>query len=106
MKKFGHRLPGDLRRYYEPAIAAAAASGVAVEVSTAGLHKPVGELYPSADLLSLLREAGVPVVINSDAHAPEEVGRDFDHAVSAVRAAGYTHTARFAGRRRELVPLV
>jgi len=31
---------GDLRRYYEPAIAAIAGSGVAVEVSTAGLRKP------------------------------------------------------------------
>lgn len=104
-KKFGHRPPGDLRRYYEPTIAAAAASGVAVEVSTAGLHKPVGELYPSAEFLGLLHAAGVPVVINSDAHAPGEVGRDFDRAGAAVRAAGYTHTARFAGRRRTLAPL-
>jgi histidinol-phosphatase (PHP family) len=32
---------GDLRRYYEPALAAIAESGIAVEVSTAGLRKPV-----------------------------------------------------------------
>ena len=104
-KKFGHRPPGDLRRYYEGSVAAAAGGGVAVEVSTAGLHKPVGELYPSADLLATLHSAGVPVVINSDAHAPGEVGRDFDRAAAAVRAAGYTHTARFAGRKRTLAPL-
>ncbi len=104
-KKFGHRPAGDLRRYYEGSVAAAARGGVAMEVSTAGLHKPVGELYPSADLLALLHAAGVPVLINSDAHAPGEVGRDFNRAEAAVRAAGYTHTARFAGRRRELVPL-
>ena len=104
-KKFGHRPAGDLRRFYEPTVAAAARGGVAMEVSTAGLHKPVGELYPSADLLALMHGAGVPVVINSDAHAPGEVGRDFDRAEAAVRAAGYTHAARFAGRRRELVRL-
>ena len=37
----------DPRHYYEPAVEAIAASGIAVEVSTAGLRKPVGELYPA-----------------------------------------------------------
>ena len=37
----------DPRHYYEPAVEAIAESGIAVEVSTAGLRKPVGELYPS-----------------------------------------------------------
>lgn len=105
VKKFGHRPPGDLRRFYEPAVAAAAAGNVAVEVSTAGLRKPVGELYPAADFLALAHAAGVPVVINSDAHAPEEVGLDFPRAAEAVRAAGYTETTRFAGRTRVTVPL-
>ena len=53
----------------------------------------------------MAREAGVPVVINSDAHAPEEVGQDFGRAAGAVRAAGYTETARFAGRARRMLPL-
>ena len=105
VKKFGHRPPGDLRRYYEGTIAAAAAGGVAVEVSTAGLRKPAGELYPAAGFLAMAREAGVPVVINSDAHAPAEVGQDFGRAADAVRAAGYTETARFAGRARRMLPL-
>ena len=105
VKKFGHRPPGDLRRFYEPAVAAAAAGNVAVEVSTAGLRKPVGELYPAAGFLALAREAGLAVVINSDAHAPEEVGLDFDQAAHAVRTVGYTETARFAARRRRMVPL-
>ena len=47
---------------------AIADSGVAVEVSTAGLRKPVGELYPDPDLLAACRERGVPVTIASDAH--------------------------------------
>ena len=37
----------DPRFYYEPAVEAIAETGVAVEVSTAGLRKPVGELYPA-----------------------------------------------------------
>lgn len=104
-KKFGFRPSGDLRRYYEPTIAAAARHGVAMEVSTAGLHKPVGELYPAQEFLTMMHAAGISVVISSDAHAPGEVGRDFDRAAAAVRAAGYTHTVRFAGRLRRSEPL-
>jgi len=46
-------------------------SGVAVEVSTAGLHKPVGELYPHPEFLQACRDAGVPVTLASDAHSPD-----------------------------------
>ncbi len=105
VKKFGHRPAGDLRRFYEPVIAAAVRSGTAIEVSTAGLRKPVAELYPAAQFLELAHAAGVPVVINSDAHRPEEAGQDFDHAAAAVRAAGYTATVRFCRRERTLAPL-
>jgi len=34
-------------------------------------------------LLGLLREYRVPITFGSDAHKPEEVGADFDHAAAA-----------------------
>ena len=105
VKKFGHRPGGDLRRFYEPAVAALAERDTALEISTAGLHKPVGELYPAGEFLRLAQAAGLAVVINSDAHAPGEVGRDFPRAADAARAAGFTATARFARRERRMVAL-
>lgn len=104
-KKFGHRPAGDLRRYYEPVVAALAETGTAYEINTAGLRKPAGEVYPAPAFLRLAREAGVPVVINSDAHAPGEVGAGFAVARQLAREAGYTETVRFEGRRRTAVPL-
>ena len=50
VKVFGDRVPvpdGDLRRFYERAMDGIAESDVAIEVSTAGLRKPAGELYPA-----------------------------------------------------------
>ena len=50
VKMWGAERPrpdGDLRRFYAIAMEGIAASGIAVEVSTAGLRKPVGELYPA-----------------------------------------------------------
>ncbi len=104
-KKFGFRPAGDLRRYYEPVIQAFVDSGTVMEVSTAGLRKDVAEIYPSREMLELAFSAGVPIVINSDAHAPGEVGSDFALAVSLARSVGYMETVRFERGQRRVVPL-
>lgn len=105
VKKFGHKPKGDLRKYYEPAIAAAVEMNVAFEINTAGLRKPVGELYPSRDFLEMAFAAGVPLLINSDAHAPEEVGAAFPEATALAKEVGYTQVARFHKRWRHFVAL-
>jgi histidinol-phosphatase (PHP family) len=104
-KKFGHRPPGDLRHYYEPVIQALVDTGIAFEINTAGLRKDVKEMYPARPFLEMARAAGVPLLINSDAHAPGEVGADFDKATALARDVGYTETLRFEKRRPIRVPL-
>jgi histidinol-phosphatase (PHP family) len=89
---------------YAPAADAIADAGVAVEVSTAGLRRPVRELYPHPDLLAACRERDVPVTLGSDAHTPELVGRDFDRARELLRSAGYETVTVFERRRARQVP--
>ena len=96
---------GDLRRFYERAMDGIAESDVAVEVSTAGLRKPVGELYPARSFLELCLEAGRPVALSSDAHRPEQLGHEYERAVDWLREAGVTEIAVFEGRERRLEPL-
>ena len=84
---------------------AIAESGVAVEVSTAGLRKPVGELYPHPDFLAACRARGVPVTTGSDAHTPDLVGRDFDLARELLRSAGYATVTVFDRREARQEPL-
>jgi histidinol-phosphatase (PHP family) len=104
-KKFGYRPSGDLRRYYEPAIESMAARNVAFEINTAGLRKDAKEIYPALEFLQLAREAGVAMLINSDAHAPEEVGYKFDRARDLARQAGYSKVCRFEKRQRVEIDL-
>ena len=99
------RPDGDPRRFYEPAVSAIAESGVAVEVSTAGLRKPVGELYPARELAELLVEAGVPFTLSSDAHVPDDVGYAYDEAVEFMRGLGIEEVCVFSGRERSMEPL-
>jgi histidinol-phosphatase (PHP family) len=105
IKKFCHRPQGDLRRFYEPAVEAIAISGCAIELNTAGWHKPCAEAYPAVEFLELARAAGIPLVVSSDAHAPNEIGRDFAPAIALAKAAGYTETLRWDGGRRSAEPL-
>ncbi|MDX6624139.1 MAG: histidinol-phosphatase family [Solirubrobacterales bacterium] len=99
------RPEGDLRRFYEPAVEAIAESGIAVELSTAGLRKPVAELYPATAFAELCVEAGAPFALSSDAHLPEQVGFEYDQAVDFLDALGVGEICVFERRSRRLAPL-
>jgi histidinol-phosphatase (PHP family) len=99
-------VPGDdVRRYYEPALEAIAESQIAVEVSTAGLRKPVGEIYPAPAFLEGVVATGAPIALSSDAHLPEQVGLYYDRALELLEGAGVRELAVFEGRARRLEPL-
>jgi histidinol-phosphatase (PHP family) len=101
-----HRRPdGDPRRYYEPAIEAIVDAGVAVELSTAGLRKPIAEVYPSTSFLELCLEGAVPLALSSDAHIPEQVGYAYDQALELLDSLDVREIATFSKRRRTLVAL-
>ena len=107
IKVFGHE-PDDkvfLGEWYERLAELFAQNGAVVEISTAGLRKPVGKMYPAPAFLKACRKRDVPVVINSDAHRPEDVGADYDQAVLYAREAGYDHLTVFTerNRRREVI---
>ena len=105
-KIFGRRPePQLLAELHERMAIVIGAAGVAVEVSTAGLRKPVGELYPDAELLRACVGKGAPVTLASDAHEPELVGADFEQALVHARAAGCETVAVFDGGRMSLEPL-
>jgi histidinol-phosphatase (PHP family) len=96
---------GDLRRYYEPAVEAFADAGVAVEVSTAGLRKPVHEIYPARGFLEMVVDAGLPVALSSDAHVPDELGFGYEQAVELLADLGITELCVFERRQRRLEPI-
>ena len=108
VKLWGRHVPlpdGDPRRFYERAIDAIAESDVAIEVSTAGLRKPVGEFYPAAPFLEMCLEAGRPVALSSDAHVPDHLGYEYERAVEWLSDLGVGELAVFERRERRLEPL-
>jgi histidinol-phosphatase (PHP family) len=82
-----------------------AESGIAVEVSTAGLRKPVGEIYPSRAFAEMCIEAGAEFALSSDAHAPEQVGYGYDQAMDFLEGLGVERISVFESRRRRAVEI-
>lgn len=95
----------DPRYFYEPAVEAIAESGIAVEVSTAGLRKPVAEIYPAPAFAEMCVEAGAAFSLSSDAHLPEQVGFGYGQAIEFLRQLGIEEICVFESRRRRLEPL-
>jgi histidinol-phosphatase (PHP family) len=95
----------DPRFHYEPAVEAIVESGIAVELSTAGLRKPVGEMYPSREFCEMCVDGGVAFALSSDAHAPEQVGFEYERARSLLAELGVAELCAFERRERRLEPL-
>jgi histidinol-phosphatase (PHP family) len=108
VKHWGRERPWpekDLRFYYDLAMEQIAESGIAVEVSTAGLRKPVGEIYPAVAFLEMVVDAGNPIVLSSDAHTPEHLGHEYERALELLDAVGINELAVFERRAVRLEPI-
>lgn len=99
-KKFGY-FPSWGNNFLEKLdniFAEAGSRRMAIEINTAGLRKPVGEIYPSLEILKLAQKHGLLLVLGSDAHKPEEVGANFTEACELAKAAGYNEICTFDKR--------
>ncbi|NLK07345.1 MAG: histidinol-phosphatase HisJ family protein [Firmicutes bacterium] len=105
IKIFGHRPSMSLQPFYEEAATALSRSHTCVEINAAGLHKPVGVIYPHPKLLEECLKQQVPITLACDAHWPEHVGRGLDEAIDLAKSIGYTQVATFTRRKIELKPL-
>ncbi len=94
--------PPYLQDLVGPALQAAAAHGVAVELNGADLaDRP--DLQ--AELLRWCRDAGCAVSLGADAHRPADVAQNLAPAVGMLRGAGYSAATGFRGRRPVQEPL-
>ena len=76
-----------------------------MEVSTAGLRKPVGEIYPSRAFAEMCVEVGAEFALSSDAHAPEQVGYGYEAAMEFLGGLGVERITVFERRNRRAEPI-
>ena len=104
-KKFGHPPDGDVSAELDELLDTIEATGTVVEVSTAGLRKPIGEIYPSPAIITEIAKRNIAIVLSSDAHAPGEIAAGFTSTIRLLRDLGIHQVTTFAGRKKTVVPL-
>ena len=75
------------------------AKNIALELNTAGLRRS-GQIYPSADLMSIAKKTGIELlVIGSDAHSVEDLGKGLNEGYEYIRSFGYDEVCTFKDRK-------
>jgi histidinol-phosphatase (PHP family) len=83
-------------------------AGVCLEINTSGYRHaelPEPQPYPSFPIVEQALTLGVPLTVNSDAHAPEQVGTQFGTVEKFLHRQGCRQLAKFDRRKRETYPL-
>ena len=85
-----------------------AAANLCIEVNTSGYRHaelPEPQPYPMLSVVEQALTLGIPLIVNSDAHAPEQVGSQFVLMEQFLKRKGCQQLARFYRRKREMVAL-
>jgi len=109
IKKFGYTVQGHSERVEqaeERMLQAVKVADVALEISSAGLRKPIAEIYPHPRIVEKAAKLGIPFSFGSDAHAPTEVGHGMDACLSLLQQFGVSEVATFHKRQRGIQPFV
>ncbi|MHA1679891.1 MAG: histidinol-phosphatase HisJ [Promethearchaeota archaeon] len=104
-KKYKHFPTRSLDDLIIPLLQAIKTQDMLVEVNTAGLRKPVKEIYPSKHVLELCREHGVKLTLGSDAHAPGEVGYAFKEVIKILKDVGFDRIFTLTKRKMKAIEL-
>ncbi len=104
-KKFNKIPSGNLDARIGDTLDAIKSASMALEINTAGLRKPIGEIYPSRHILEMVFDKHIEITIGSDAHDPSEVGHSFDKGIDMAKQVGFSSIVTFKKRRQNSLPL-
>jgi histidinol-phosphatase (PHP family) len=105
VKVFGYKPKQNIKDLAKNAIKAIKKNNMAVEINTAGLRKPVKEIYPSTPLLEMVRDEGIEITFSSDAHNPDDVGYEIEKAIKMAKNLGFREAVYFEKKQKQKIKL-
>lgn len=79
--------------------------GYIVEINTKSYHD-LGTFYPNERYFPLLKELGIRVQVNSDAHYPERINNSRAEALAALKKVGFDTVVEWHGGQWKDMPLL
>jgi histidinol-phosphatase (PHP family) len=103
VKIFGFRPTNDLADLLDGILDEIKDANLAMELSTAGWRKPVGELYPSDEIIRSAMAKGIPFTTASDGHSHVQEGENFERLAGKMAELGIREVAIFERHERRMV---
>ena len=100
IKIHGHRPCGDVRAIVSETLDFIRSRNLAIELSTAGWRKPVGELYPSDEIIRLAIKKGILFTTASDAHSQAQLAENYDRLAEKMSALGIREVCVYERHQR------
>ena len=95
----------DIRQLYLKTINKISDNNVCIEVNSAGLRKPVKEIYPDKIFLKLCHKNKISITIGNDAHDPKLIESNLIQSMSYVKKIGYNKITIFNNRERDFIKI-
>lgn len=106
IKLWGHRpVKKNSLQYVQPVLHSIKASPMVIEINSAGLRKPVQEMYPSRQIIEEMFNLNIPVTMGSDAHHPDQAAEGLANVSRTLWSVGYRKVVAFKGRKSYSLPL-
>ena len=105
IKVFGYKPKTPIKDLAKNAIKEIKKASMAVEINTAGLRKPIKEIYPSFELLEMILEENIDITFSSDAHSPEQVGFMLKETIEEIKKLGFSEAVYFEKRKKHKVKI-
>src|SRR5438094_9719156 len=100
VKIHGHRPRPPVSELIEETLELIRTRKLAIELSTAGWRKPVNELYPSDEIITLAIEKKIPFTIASDAHSWAQLGESYERLAQKMSAFGVREVCVYEKHKR------
>lgn len=103
LKVFNFKPSKDTAKLAMKALEEIKKAGMAIELNASGLRKPVGEAYPSNELLRAALEFEIPITFGSDAHDLSHIGYKLEENLAKAKELGFGGYAYFEERQMKLI---
>ncbi len=90
----------EIINFVRPVLQQIKKNGLVVEINTNGINKPVGEMYPSLEIIKIMEQMQIPITLGSDAHLPERTGENLKKAVQIAFKIGYRYIVSFSNHKK------
>jgi histidinol-phosphatase (PHP family) len=105
VKIFGFRPTKNLGELLDAVLCEIRNANLAMELSTAGWRKPVGELYPSDEIILAAIEKEIPFTTASDGHSHVQQGENFERLAGKMAELGIREVSVYDRHLRSTVAL-